>query len=162
MPEPGEMPPEEGGREAPGAPPPGEPEQGEGKPRRGASDDLKADLAKERRERQALQRELQRLKDRDLSELERAQRQAAEAAKRLEQLEAEAMRQRVALRAGIPAEHIHRLQGATEAELAADAAELAKLLTPKAPRPDPTQGARNGNGGALSMNDWVHQQLRGR
>jgi hypothetical protein len=127
------------------------------KPRRPASDDLKADLAKERRERQKLQNELKKLQERDLSELERAQRQAADATKRLEQLEAESLRQRVALKAGIPAEHIHRLHGTTEDELEKDAADLAKLLTPKGPKPDHTQGSRADRQGPPNMNDLLRQ-----
>jgi vacuolar-type H+-ATPase subunit I/STV1 len=131
-------------QEAPGAPETAQGEQGDPKTRKGDKDAVLADLAKERRERQKLQNELKKLQERDLSELEKAQRQAADATKQLEELQRESLRQRVALKAGIPAEHIHRLQGSTEDELAADAAELAKLLTPKAPRPDPTQGSRAG------------------
>jgi serine phosphatase RsbU (regulator of sigma subunit) len=134
-------------------------DQDNGKGPKGGSDALKADLARERRERQKLQNELKKLQDRDLSELERAQRQATEASKELEQLRAESLRQRVALKAGIPAEHIHRLQGSTEQELAADAAELAKLLTPKAPRPDPSQGSRAGEG-PRDMNDLIRSAAR--
>jgi hypothetical protein len=133
----------------------GQGDQSDPKTRKGDKDAVLADLAKERRERQKLQNELKKLQERDLSELERAQRQAADATKRLEQLEVESLRQRVALKAGIPAEHIHRLQGSTEQELAADAAELAKLLTPKGPRPDPSQGSRAGQSSPLDMNQLI-------
>jgi hypothetical protein len=149
--------PEDTPQEATGAPEAGQGDQGDGKTRKGDKDAVLADLAKERRQRQTLERELQKLKDRDLSELERAQRQAADATKRLEQLEAESLRQRVALKAGIPAEHIHRLHGSTEDELEKDAAELAKLLTPKGPKPDHTQGSRADRQGPPNMNDLLRQ-----
>jgi small-conductance mechanosensitive channel len=143
--------------DAAGAPEAGQGDQGDGKTRKGDKDAVLADLAKERRERQKLQNELKKLQERDLSELERAQRQAADATKRLEQLEAESLRQRVALKAGIPAEHIHRLHGATEDELEKDAADLAKLLTPKGPKPDHTQGSRADRQGPPNMNDLLRQ-----
>jgi DNA primase len=131
-------------------------EQDDPKGGKGGSDALKADLAKERRQRQALEKRLKDIEDRDLTELQRAQKTAAEASKQLEDLQRETLRQRAALKAGIPAEHIHRLQGTTEDELDADAAELAKLLTPKAPRPDPSQGSRAGNQ-PTDMNDLVRR-----
>jgi hypothetical protein len=124
-----------------------------------ASEDLKRDLTQERRQRQALEKRLKEIEDRDLTELQKAQKQATEATKQLEELQRESLRQRVALKAGIPAEHIHRLQGSTEQELAADAAELAKLLTPKAPRPDPSQGSRAGQG-PRDMNDLIRSAAR--
>jgi hypothetical protein len=149
--------PEDTTQEATGGPETGQGDQGDGKTRKGDKDAVLADLAKERRQRQTLERELQKLKDRDLSELERAQKTAKEAETRLAQLEAESLRQRVALKAGIPAEHIHRLHGSTEDELEKDAAELAKLLTPKGPKPDHTQGSRADRQGPPNMNDLLRQ-----
>jgi hypothetical protein len=137
--------PEDTPQEATGSTETGQGDQGDGKTRRGDKDAVLADLAKERRQRQTLEKRLKDIEDRDLTELQRAQKTAKEAETRLAQLEAESLRQRVALKAGIPAEHIHRLHGDTEDALAADAAELAKLLTPKGPKPDPSQGSRAGN-----------------
>jgi hypothetical protein len=60
--------------------------------------------------------------------------QAAETA--AAQARVEALRYRIGLAAGIPAEFIPRLQGATEEELQADAEALAKAL-PQAPKGQP-------------------------
>ena len=78
-------------------------------------------------------RRLQEIADRDKTEAERlAERlQAAETA--AAQSQAEALRYRVGLAHGIPVEFIPRLQGATEDELTADAAQLAKTLAPSRP-----------------------------
>jgi hypothetical protein len=108
------------------------------RPARATRTPSKADLAKERRQRQALEKRLKDFEDRDLTDLQKAQKQATEATKQLEELQRESLRQRVALKAGT--EHIHRLQGSTEHELAADAAELAKLLTPKGATTRPLAG----------------------
>jgi hypothetical protein len=147
--------PEDTTQEATGAPETGQGDQGDPKTRKGDKDAVLADLARERRQRQALEKRLKDFEDRDLTELQKAQKQATEASKQLEELQRESLRQRVALKAGIPAEHIHRLQGSTEQELAADAAELAKLLTPKGPRPDPSQGSRAGQSSPLDMNQLI-------
>jgi hypothetical protein len=129
------------------------------KPRRPASDDLKADLAKERRQRQTLEKRLKEIEDAKLSDLERLQKQAKEATDRAEKAERAAMRQQVAIKHQLTPDLAKRLQGETEAELDADAAELAKLLTPKAPRPDPSQGSRAGQG-PRDMNDLIRSAAR--
>jgi len=86
---------------------------------------------------------LQEIEDRDLSELQKAQRAAEQATSRLAEIEQTTIRQRVALEKGVPAALVGRLMGATEDELAADAdALLALIKAPTSPRPDPGQGAR--------------------
>jgi hypothetical protein len=149
--------PEDTTQEAPGSTETGQSDQGDPKTRKGDKDAVLADLARERRQRQALEKRLKDFEDRDLTELQKAQKQATEATKQLEELQRESLRQRVALKAGIPAEHIHRLHGATEDELEKDAADLAKLLTPKGPKPDHTQGSRADRQGPPNMNDLLRQ-----
>jgi len=87
---------------------------------------------------------LKEIEDRDLSELEKAQRAAKEYGDELAALKARALRNEVALAKGIPAELAGRLQGETEEELAADADKLLALVgTPKRTlQPDKGQGAR--------------------
>lgn len=136
------------------------PAQAPDEDRRGGEKSLRADLVKERRQRQALEKRLQEIQDRDLTELEKAQKSVTEATARAEAAETAAMRQRAALAAGIPAEHVHRLQGSTEEELAADAKDLAKLLKPAGPRSDPSQGSRADRPRGTDMNDLIRGALR--
>lgn len=133
----------------------------------GLSDSGKKALAAERRraavaEREAktLKSQLQQLKDKDLSELERAKKDATDAAQRADAAESSALRLRVGLAAGVPAEHLHRLQGASEDELMADAKELVKLLKPSGPRPDPSQGSRATRPATQDMNELIRGALR--
>jgi hypothetical protein len=129
------------------------------KPRRPASDDLKNDLVKERRQRQALEKRLKEIEDAKLSDLERLQKQAKEATDRAERAERSALRQQVAIKHQLTPDLAKRLQGETEDELDADGAELAKLIAPKAPRPDPSQGSRAGQG-PQNMNDLIRSAAR--
>jgi hypothetical protein len=96
--------------------------------------------------------ELKKLQEKDLSEQERTTKRAEEAERNAAAAELRAMRLEVAAETGIPLAMAGRLQGATKAELEADAAELLKLIPaqggqqqPKTPKPDPSQG---GTGGA--------------
>lgn len=86
---------------------------------------------------------LKEIEDRDLSELEKAQRAAKEYGDELAALKARSLRNEVALAKGLPANLAARLQGNTEEELAADADELLALVNVKrTPAPDRGQGAR--------------------
>jgi hypothetical protein len=88
---------------------------------------------------------LKEIEDRDLSELQKAQRDREEALTRLQEIEREAVRNRVALAKGLPAEIAATLNGANEEELAAHADRLIAWrgnVPPTAPRPDPSQGPR--------------------
>jgi len=88
---------------------------------------------------------LKEIEDRDLSELQKAQRDRDDLAKRLEQTEREAVRSRVALTKGLPADIAATLNGSSEEELAAHADRLLAWrgnVPPVTPRPDPGQGAR--------------------
>jgi hypothetical protein len=156
--------PEDTTQEATGAPETGQGDQGDPKTRKGDKDAVLADLAKERRQRQAVERERQALEkrlkdfeDRDLTEIQKAQKQAAEATKELEQLRAESLRQRVALKHEIPSDLIGNILGSTEDEMESSAAVLARYAKPKAPRPDHTQGSRADRQGPPNMNDLLRQ-----
>ena len=88
---------------------------------------------------------LKEIEDRDLSELQKAQRDREEALARLQEIEKEAVRNRVALAKGLPAEIAATLNGSNEEELAAHADRLIAWranVPPTTPRPDPGQGPR--------------------
>lgn len=98
------------------------------------------------REAKALKTRIEELEAANLSELEKAQRRAEKAEKELVDSRTAALRQKVALDKGLPANLVPRLQGSTEEELAKDADELLELVkTPAGPKPDPSQGARGGD-----------------
>lgn len=116
-----------------------------------AIDAMKAERNAAKAERDALQRELQEIKDRDLSELDRAKKQAADTAAELESLRRTTLQQQVALTKGIPADLVSSLNGSTVDELAAHADRLLAWRNqstpptgpsaPLQPRPDLSQGA---------------------
>ena len=86
---------------------------------------------------------LKEFEDAKLSELERANNAAAEAAAELARLRAENVRATVALSKGVPADLIEFLTGDTEEEVAAKAdLLLSRLNAPGTPKPDPSQGAK--------------------
>lgn len=85
---------------------------------------------------------LQGFEDAKLSDIERANKAAADAAAELATLRRENARNQVALLKGVPADMIEFLTGETEDEMAAKADKLlARLNTPGTPKPDPSQGA---------------------
>lgn len=79
-----------------------------------------------------------------LSELERAQKEAAEAQTLLAQAQREALVSRVALEKAVPADLIQFLTGADEEAVAAQADLLVERLNkaPTKPKPDPSQGGQ--------------------
>ena len=86
---------------------------------------------------------LKEFEDAKLTELERANNAAAEAAAELARLRAENVRATVALSKGVPADLIEFLTGETEEEVAAKAdLLLSRLNAPGTPKPDPSQGAK--------------------
>jgi hypothetical protein len=88
---------------------------------------------------------LKEIEDRDLSELQKAQRDREEIAAENARLKSESARNRVALAKGLPAEIAATLNGSTEDELAAHADALLAWrsnVPPTTPRPDPGQGPR--------------------
>lgn len=138
------------------APTPGDPEDHAG----GMPDAVKAVLAKERAAAKAAEKRakdaetrLKRLEDRDKSEAEKLSERATAAEQRADALERDLVRNRVALEKGIPPELAARLQGTTEAELAADADALLKIVR-RDPRPGSFDGgARGGHGGTTEPVD---------
>jgi hypothetical protein len=92
-------------------------------------------------------RRLKEIEDRDLSELQKAQRDRDELASRYADLERNALRSNVALAKGLPPEVAAILAGSTEEELTAHADALLAwrgATPPPIPRPDPGQGPRPG------------------
>jgi hypothetical protein len=122
-------------------------------------------LEAERRRANALEKQLKAFQTQaeaqeasKLTELERAQKAANDAAAQLAEYQRTTIRQKVALEKGLPASLVGRLQGDDEEALAADAdALLALLNAPTSPKPDPSQGAK----AALPLNgDALEQALR--
>jgi hypothetical protein len=113
-----------------------------------AIDRMKAERDDARRQAKAnadAAKRLKEIEDRDLSELQKAQRDREEALTRLQAIEQEAVRNRVALAKGLPADIAATLSGANEDELAAHADRLIAWRsgqTPPTPRPDTSQGPR--------------------
>ncbi len=121
---------------------------------------LRTALAKANKEAEKNRLRLKEVDDAKLSEIEKAQRDAAEAAQELTNLRRDSLRQKVALDAGLPAKWVARLQGDSEEELAADAADLlADLNKPRKPAPDASQGARTS---ALSADEQLYESIYGK
>ena len=121
---------------------------------------IRAALAKANKEAERLRLKEKEREDAQLSEVEKAKRDADEARIELEKLRSAKVRADIALELGLPAKWVGRLQGDTEDELRADAAEiLADLNKPKKPAPDASQGAR---GPALSEDDQFFESIYGK
>lgn len=132
----------------------------EAKPDAGELDRLRAALAKANKEAEKNRLRLKEVDDAKLSEIEKAQRDAADAAQELTNLRRDSLRQKVALDAGLPAKWVGRLQGDSEEDLAADAASiLADLNKPRKPAPDASQGARTS---ALSADEQLYESIYGK
>ncbi len=90
---------------------------------------------------------LDELEEAEKTEQERLTEQLNQATEKLQALERQSLRNRIALEKGVPAQLASRLQGETEEELAADADALLSLVTseqhePSPPRASPRQGTR--------------------
>lgn len=106
-------------------------------------DRVLAALKKANKEAEKLRLEKKEREDAQLSEIEKAKRDADEAAQKLARYERDNLLKTVALNEGVPAKWVARLQGDTEEELIADARSiLADLNKTKKPEPDPSQGPR--------------------
>ena len=104
---------------------------------------------------------LKEIEDRDLSELQKAQRDIEEYRQRAETAERAALRNQVALAKGIPADLVDTLAGATAEELTAHADRLlawrgsvAPAPVPQ-PKPDPGQGAQPLSGQAAEDAEYA-------
>jgi hypothetical protein len=121
---------------------------------------LRAALAKAHKEAEKNRLRLNEVDDAKLSEIEKAQRDAAEASQELAALRRDSLRQKVALDAGLPAKWVARLHGDDEESLRADALEiLADLNKPRTPAPDPSQGPRTS---ALSADEQLYESIYGK
>lgn len=107
-------------------------------------------LAAERDARKAAERRfaeaearLKEIEDANLSELQKAQRDAEEYRSKLASLQVENARSRIALEKGVPSDLIEFIVGEDEEQMAAKADLLMSRLnsTPSTPKPDFTQGA---------------------
>ena len=136
-------------------------------PKRG----ILADLAKERDRRQSAEKavaeyaaKFNAIENANLGELERAQKDAAEARTSLADLIKQTTRQKVALTKELPAGAVDFLRGDTEEEFTASAdnllALIAQLNAPKALKPDPSQGPK---AQAIALNgDPLLEALKGK
>lgn len=121
---------------------------------------IRAALAKANKEAETFRLKLKAVDDAKLSEIEKAQRDAADAAQELATLRRDSLRQKVALDAGLPAKWVTRLHGDSEEDLAEDARSiLADLNKPRIPAPDASQGARTS---ALSADDQLYESIYGK
>ena len=121
---------------------------------------IRAALAKANKEAEKLRLREKEREDAQLSEIEKAKRDAEEATRELEKLRSAKVRADVALEVGLPAKWVGRLHGETEEELRADALSiLADLNKPKKPAPDASQGARTS---ALSEDDQFFESIYGK
>ena len=109
-----------------------------------------------------LKAKLDQIEKANLSELEKAQLAAKEAQDQLAEITRQNLRNSVALAKGVPADLAEFLTGDTEDELNAKADTLlARLNAPTTPLPDPSQGARGGDG-QKSVADQFAAALEGR
>jgi hypothetical protein len=115
----------------------------EGQADKAELDRIRAALAKANKEAEKLRLREKEREDAQLSEIEKAKRDADDASQRLARYERDNLLKTVALNEGVPAKWVGRLQGDTEEELVADARSiLADLGKPRKPEPDASQGAR--------------------
>jgi hypothetical protein len=128
-------------------------------PDAGELDRLRAALAKANKEAEKNRLRLKEVDDAKLSEIEKARRDADEAAQELANLRRDSLRQKVALDSGLPAKWVARLHGDDEESLRADALEiLADLNRPRKPAPDASQGPRSN---ALSEDEQLYESIYG-
>lgn len=90
----------------------------------------------------ALQKQLDEINAANMSDLERAQKQAADAQTEAERARAEALRFRVAAKHGITDEDADLFLTGSDAETLERQATRLVERTPTSPKPDPSQGAR--------------------
>lgn len=105
----------------------------------------------------ALKARLDEIEQANLTELEKAQKAAADAQAALADVTRQNLVNRVALAKGVPADLAEFLTGDTEDEVAAKAdLLLSRLNAPTTPRPDPSQASA-----ALPLNgDGIEQSLK--
>jgi hypothetical protein len=113
--------------------------------------------AKRAAEKRAAEAEarVKEFEDASKSEAEKAAARAEAAEKALAEMTAKALRLQVATEVGIPAELHEFLTGSDEESLRAQATKLAEIAAtangPRAPKPDPTQGAKPSSAGVSQL-----------
>lgn len=146
----------------PEAPVATEPEQTQGDPA-DLGDAGKKALAAERDARKAAEKsvadlaaKLKQIEDANLSELDKAKREAEDAKATLAHLTLENTRNAVALAKGVPGDLVEFLTGDNEEQIAKRAdVLLARLNAPTTPKPDPSQGASGSNGKASTADSFA-------
>lgn len=123
-------------------------------------------LKAERDARKALEAQLKEYQDRDKTELQRAQDAATEAQAQLAQIQAQNLRNEVALSKGLSADLVQFLTATTAEDLGAQADLLLSKVgaSPATPKPDPSQGATGSSGpknNADLFANFVSSQLGG-
>lgn len=115
------------------------------------------------------QARLREFEDRDKSEAEKTAERLSAAEKRAQDAEQRALRLEVAAEKGLTPGQAKRLVGATREELEADADDILATFPTvpaqperKAPKPDPSQGARSeaGKGGSVAAGAALYQQKK--
>lgn len=112
----------------------------------------------------AAQAKLDAIETEKLSDLEKAQKAAADSAAQLAEFQKTTLKQQVALEKGVPAKWVDRLKGETKAELEADADAILADIKPDSttPKPDLSQGPRGTTGGSAPADQFaafLKQQL---
>lgn len=129
-------------------------------------------LKSEREARAAAEKSASELKARldaieaaNLSDLEKAQKAAADAQAQLADITRQNLRNSVALAKGVPADLVEFLTGESEQEISAKADVLmSRLNAPTTPKPDPSQGAGSGaakGSAADQFAEFFNSQLGG-
>jgi hypothetical protein len=136
-------------------------DDGQGK---GSLANVLADLAKERKRRQAAEAKVTEYEDRDKSELDKA----VARAERAERALLGKTREAIAASKGIPSELADAIQGETEAEMAESAEVFAKYIGKSEDKVAQHPTLRPGRRGTPvagpreeSVDDWLRSRLRG-
>lgn len=135
-----------------------EPPGDQGKPE--VPPEVRRALAKANREAESLRLKLREFEDRDKTELQKLTEAHQSAARDAAEARAEAMRYRVAVAKGVPAELAERLRGQTAEELEADADKLLSLLGSSLANGKPPSfdsGARTTAGQPTDMNALIRR-----
>jgi hypothetical protein len=119
----------------------------------GSAEKIVAELARERKARQAAERRVQEFEDASKSEAEKAAARAEAAEKALAEMTQRAMRLQVATETGLDPSLHEFLTGSDEESLRSQAEKLkAATASQRAtPRPDPTQGAKPNAAGPTQL-----------
>jgi hypothetical protein len=122
---------------------PGNPDDSLGDAGKQAIERMKAERNEAKRQAAELKAKLDKIEAANMSDLERAQKEAREAQEAAARATADALRFRVAAQHGISEEDAELFLTGTDADTLTKQATRLKERTPTTPKPDPTQGAQN-------------------